>query len=111
MEPGGEGVGREDRVAIGYSRQDAPASLVPHLVGSFLGLLLLCVAGRGTFPAPALLLLGAFLVWDFVGVPVGPFEPHLLLAVALAWLGVHLVRMSPEHWVMMRSANAREAST
>jgi hypothetical protein len=73
-------------------------ALVPHLVGSFVGLLLLCVAGRGAFPMPALALLAVFLVWDFVGAPLGPFEAHLVLAVALAWLGLHLVRMSPEQW-------------
>ncbi|HSO64788.1 MAG TPA: hypothetical protein VLQ78_06770 [Ornithinibacter sp.] len=73
-------------------------ALVPHLLGSFLGLLLLCVAARGTFPTPALVLLAAFLVWDFLGVPVGPLEAHLLLAVALAWLGLHLLRMPAAQW-------------
>jgi hypothetical protein len=69
-------------------------ALVPHLVGSFFGLLLLAVAGwRGrTLPRIPLALLVAFLIWDF-GLPSsGPVEPHLLLAIALGWLGVHVIR-------------------
>lgn len=73
-------------------------ALVPHLLGSFLGLLLLCLAARGSFPTPALVMLAGFLVWDFLGVPVGPLEAHLLLAIALAWLGVHLMRMPSAQW-------------
>jgi hypothetical protein len=73
-------------------------ALVPHLLGSFLGLLLLCLAARGSFPTPALVLLAGFLVWDFLGVPAGPLEAHLLLAVALAWLGLHLLRMPASQW-------------
>ncbi len=84
--------------AYGSSGPVIALALVPHLLGSFLGLLLLCLAARGMFPTPALVLLVVFLVWDFLGVPIGPFEAHLLLAVALTWLGVHLVRMSPAEW-------------
>lgn len=73
-------------------------ALAPHLAGSFVGIMLLCVAARRAFPVPALVLLAVFLVWDFTLAPVGPLEPHLLLAVALCWLGVHLMRMSPETW-------------
>lgn len=75
-------------------------ALIPHLVGSFFGLLLLAVAGwRGrTLPRIPLALLVAFLIWDF-GLPAsGPFEPHLLLAIALGWLGVHVIRMSRSRW-------------
>lgn len=72
--------------------------LVPHLLGSFVGLLMLCLAARGSFPTPALVMLAGFLVWDFLGVPVGPLEAHLLLAVALAWLGLHLLRMPSAQW-------------
>jgi hypothetical protein len=75
-------------------------ALLPHLVGSFFGLLLLAVAGwRGsTLPRIPLALLVVFLVWDF-GLPAdGPFEPHLLLAIALGWLGVHVILMPPSHW-------------
>ena len=75
-------------------------ALLPHLVGSFFGLLLLAVAGwRGrTLPRIPLALLVAFLIWDF-GLPSsGPFEPHLLLAIALGWLGVHVIRMPHSRW-------------
>jgi hypothetical protein len=75
-------------------------ALLPHLVGSFFGLLLLAVAGWGgrTLPRIPLALLVVFLVWDF-GLPAsGPFEPHLLLAVALGWLGVHVIRMPNSRW-------------
>ncbi len=78
----------------------AVTALVPHLVGSFFGLLLLAVAGwrGGTLPRVPLGLLVAFLFWDF-GLPAsGPFEPHLLLAVALGWLGVHVIRMPHSRW-------------
>lgn len=73
-------------------------ALAPHLLGSFVGLVLLCVAAWRSFPAPALLLVLAFLAWDWVGAPVGPLEAHLLLTIGFAWLGVHLIRMSPEAW-------------
>jgi hypothetical protein len=75
-------------------------ALLPHLVGSFFGLLLLAVAGwRGrTLPRVPLALLVAFLIWDF-GLPSsGPFEPHLLLTIALGWLGVHVIRMPHSRW-------------
>jgi hypothetical protein len=75
-------------------------ALFPHLLGSFFGLLLLAMAGwRGrTLPRIPLALLVVFLVWDF-GLPApGPFEPHLLLAIALGWLGVHVIRMPNSRW-------------
>jgi hypothetical protein len=75
-------------------------ALLPHLLGSFLGLLLLAVAGwRGrTLPRIPLALLVAFLIWDF-GLPAAPpFEPHVLLAVALGWLGVHVIRLPQSRW-------------
>jgi len=37
-------------------------------------------------------------VWDFLLPSVGPLEPHLLLMVALVWLGVHLARMPQRVW-------------
>jgi hypothetical protein len=75
-------------------------ALLPHLVGSFLGLGLLGLAGlRGrSLPRVPLLLLLAFLVWDFLLPAVGPLEPHLLLAVSLCWLGAHVLRMPQERW-------------
>jgi len=75
-------------------------ALLPHLLGSFLGLLLLAVAGwrSRTLPRIPLALLVAFLIWDF-GLPAAPpFEPHVLLAVALGWLGVHVVRLPQSRW-------------
>ena len=75
-------------------------ALLPHLLGSFLGLVILSIAGwRGrSLPRPALAMLVVFLVWDFLLPTAGPFEPHLLLFVAMAWLGVHVLRMSQEQW-------------
>lgn len=80
-------------------------ALLPHLLGSFLGLLLLAVAGlRGRsqshqLPRLPLLLLIGFLVWDFFLPAAGPLEPHLLLAIALVWLGVHVLRLPQAVWV------------
>jgi hypothetical protein len=75
-------------------------ALLPHLVGSFLGVLLLSIAAwrSGRFPRVACALVVAFLVWDFFLVPVGPLEAHLLLAVGWTWLGVALWRMPAEVW-------------
>lgn len=77
------------------------SALLPHLVGSFLGLLLLCIAcwRSGVFPKVPLALLVAFLIWDFTLPSAGPLEPHLLLMVALVWLGVHLIRMPQRVWL------------
>ena len=75
-------------------------ALYPHLIGSFFGLILLSIAGwrSGVFPKVPLALLVAFLVWDFMLPSAGPLEPHLLLMVALVWLGVHLARMPARVW-------------
>ena len=75
-------------------------ALVPHLLGSFLGLVLLAIAGwRGrSLPRIPLVLLVAFLLWDFLLPPVGPLEAHLLLLVSFGWLGVHVARMSWQEW-------------
>lgn len=74
--------------------------LLPHLVGSFVGVLLLSVAAwrSGRFPRLACALVVAFLVWDFFLPPVGPLEAHLLLVVGWAWLGITLVRMPQAVW-------------
>ena len=75
-------------------------ALLPHLVGSFLGVMLLSIAAwrSGRFPRVACALVVAFLVWDFFLVPVGPLEAHLLLAVGWTWLGVTLWRMPAQVW-------------
>lgn len=75
-------------------------ALLPHLVGSFLGLVLLSVAvwRSGVLPrTPAVLLVG-FLLWDFLLAPVGPVDSHLLLLVAWTWLGIALLRMPDPVW-------------
>lgn len=74
--------------------------LLPHMVGSFLGVLLLTIAAwrSGRFPKAACALLVAFLVWDFFLPPVGPLEAHLLLFVGWTWMGVALLRMPDAVW-------------
>jgi hypothetical protein len=83
-------------------------ALLPHLVGSFLGVLLLALAGLRTASLPRipLALLIGFLVWDFLLPSFGPLEPHLLLAVALVWLGATVLRMPQGEW-----SNPGHAST
>lgn len=75
-------------------------ALLPHLFGSFFGLLLLCGAGlkERRLPRVPLVLLMVFLAWDFLLPSFGALEPHLLLAVALCWLGIHVMRLEPELW-------------
>lgn len=75
-------------------------ALVPHLVGSFFGVLLITVAAwrSGRFPKAACALVVAFLVWDFLLPTAWPLEPHLLLAAGWAWLGVTLIRMPQAVW-------------
>jgi hypothetical protein len=75
-------------------------ALVPHLVGSLLGLLLLAVAmwRSAVFPRVPVALLAAFLVWDF-GLPMlGPVDAHVLLVIAWVWLGIHLIRLPDAVW-------------
>lgn len=75
-------------------------ALVPHLIGSFLGLLLLGIAAwrSRAFPRTAVALLVAFLVWDFALEPVGPVDAHVLLLLAWGWMGIHLLRMPDSAW-------------
>lgn len=75
-------------------------ALLPHLAGSFLGLLLLAVAGLrcGFLPRVPLVLLIVFLVWDFFLPAFGPLEPHLLLAASLTWLGIHVLSLPQAVW-------------
>lgn len=93
-----------DAVALNDGLADQPGvvatALVPHLVGSFLGLILLGVAAwrARAVPRPAVALLIAFLVWDFLLPPLGPVDPHVLLVLAWGWMGVHLLRMSHAEW-------------
>ena len=97
-------IGVKDSVALNDGFIDhagvMAGALYPHLLGSFFGLILLSIAcwRSGVFPKVPLALLVAFLVWDFTLPSAGPLEPHLLLMVALVWLGVHLARMPHRVW-------------
>jgi hypothetical protein len=94
----------DDAVALNDGLGSHPGvvatALVPHLIGSFLGLVLLSVAAwrSGAFPRIPLALLVAFLVWDFLLPPLGPIDAHVLLVVAWVWLGVRLLRMPDAVW-------------
>jgi hypothetical protein len=85
---------------LGESPGVLATALVPHLVGSFLGLAVLGIAAwrSGAFPRTAAALLVAFLLWDFLLPPLGPIDAHLLLVVACAWLGSTLLRMPQPVW-------------
>ena len=69
-------------------------ALLPHLFGTFFGVLLLMVAAwrSGAFPKVPCALVIAFLVWDFLLPTWGLLERHLLLFVGWTWLGVALLR-------------------
>ena len=101
---GPDAIGVDDAVALNEGYLDhvgtAVTALFPHLLGSFLGLLLLAVAGirKRSLPRVPLVLLVVFLVWDFLLPSWGVLEPHLLLAVALGWLGVHVLRLPEARW-------------
>ena len=75
-------------------------ALIPHLIGSFFGVLLLAIAAwrSGAFPKAASVLVMAFLVWDFFLPPVGPIEAHLLLTVGWTWWGITLMRLPNAAW-------------
>ena len=94
----------EQAVALNDALSEHPgtvaAALVPHLIGSFLGLVLLAVAlwRSRAFPRPAAVLLVGFLVWDFLLPPLGPVGPHVLLVISWIWLGSSLIRMSDACW-------------
>lgn len=100
--PGAIGVDASVQLNDGFLEHPGvlASALFPHLIGSFFGVLLLSIAcwRSGVFPKVPLALLVAFLVWDFTLPSAGPLEPHLLLMVALVWLGVHLIRMPQRIW-------------
>ncbi len=75
-------------------------ALVPHLFGSFFGILLLAIAAwrSGRFSRIACALVIAFLIWDFLLPSYGVLEPHLLLAVGFTWLGGTLIRLPASRW-------------
>lgn len=105
-------LGVDGAVALNEALPDHPGviatALAPHLVGSFLGLLLLslaCWRSRTVSRVP-LALLVAFLLWDFLAPAIGPLEPHLLLAVALVWLGIDVARLPHATWSAGPTATA-----
>ncbi|WP_022886627.1 hypothetical protein [Glaciibacter superstes] len=75
-------------------------SLAPHLLGSFVGLVLLSIAcwKSRAFSRTPIILLVVFLLWDFLLPAVGPLEPHILLIAAWVWLGIDLIRMPASVW-------------
>lgn len=97
-------LGVESAVAVNEGLPAHPGvvatALVPHLIGSFLGLVLLSVAAwrSRAFPRASAALLVAFLLWDFLLPPLGPVDPHVLLVLAWGWMGVHLIRMPDAVW-------------
>jgi hypothetical protein len=97
-------LGIESAVALNEGLGTHPGvvatALVPHLIGSFLGVALLSVAAwrSRVFPRAAAALLVAFLVWDFLLPPLGPVDPHVLLVLAWVWMGIQLVRMPDAVW-------------
>jgi hypothetical protein len=101
---GPDAIGVDAAVALNDGYLDHAGTMItalfPHLLGSFFGLLLLAAAGiRGrSLPRIPLVLLVVFLVWDFLLPAFGPLEPHLVLAVALTWLGIHVLRLPQGVW-------------
>ena len=81
-------------------------ALVPHLAGSFFGVLLLTIAAWRSrmFAAVPCALIAVFLVWDFLLPTFGLLEPHLLLAIGWTWMGITLIRMSDEAWRGVRTS-------
>ena len=75
-------------------------ALVPHLVGSFFGLVLLAGAvwRSGAFPKATAVLLVAFLVWDFLLGSLVGVDSGILLVIAWGWMGLHLLRMGDDAW-------------
>jgi len=74
--------------------------LLPHLVGSSVGIILLMIAAwrSRVFSRIACALVLAFIVWDFLLPTFGPAEPHILLVVGWVWLGIQIMRMPRDIW-------------
>jgi hypothetical protein len=99
------GVEETSRLADGLQTDPAGLFLAlgPHLIGSFLGVLLLSIAWiRSGFPRGAGILVLAFLLWDFAlapaGLRLGPLEPHMLLILGWGWMGLYIMRMPDAVW-------------
>ena len=61
----------------------------------------------GVFPKIPLVALTGFLVWDFTLPSAGVFEAHVLLLLALVWLGIHVIRMPRRTWLNGSSDGVR----
>lgn len=99
------GVEETSRLADGLMTNPAGLFLAigPHLIGTFLGTLLLSIAWiRSGFPRGAGILVLGFLIWDFLVVPtglrLGPLEPHMLLILGWGWMGLYIMRMPDAVW-------------
>lgn len=84
-------------------------ALVPHLVGTFFGLIVLTFAAWRCrqFARTACALLIAFFVWDFLLPSYGPLESHLLLTAAWTWMGLTIIRMGDRQWRAEPAAGVR----
>ncbi len=106
----------EDAVTVNDALATDPAvlatALVPHLVGSLLGVALLTLAAwrSGLFSRIACAAVLVFLVWDFFLPSRGALEPHLLLAVGWVWLGIQLVRLPADGWRVGSSSRSATAA-
>ena len=79
--------------------------LIGSAIAAFASTILLAVAcwRSGRLPRVPLALLVTFLVWDFLLPAAPPLQPHVLLFVSLAWLGVHVARMGDASWAGHRA--------
>lgn len=97
-------IGVSDAVLLNERLGDHPgavaAALIPHLLGSSLGFLLLAIACLRVkhLPKVPLVLLIVFVLWDFLLPPIGPLEAHLLLVLAFGWLGLFVGLMPTRLW-------------
>jgi hypothetical protein len=90
-------------VAVGYSTATAGSNhagplifgLIPHVIGSFFGMLLLSIAcwRPGTFPKPPLVLLIVFLLWEFYS-RFGLGHSKLICFCSARWSGSVLASRS-----------------
>ncbi len=97
--PVSDAVALNDEGLIGHAGVLVTA-LLPHLLGSFIGVLLLSIAAwrSGLFSKIACAAVIVFLVWDFFLPSHGVLEPHLLLAIGWTWLGIQIVRLPTATW-------------
>jgi hypothetical protein len=82
-------------------------AVVPHMLGSLVGLVLLTIAAwrSGAFPKVACALVLAFLIFDFFFFTFATkfVAPHILLFIGWTWLGIALLRMPQQVWAGNRT--------